>query len=778
MQLSTSLTFCVLALGLAQEPEGQAITGNPYHKTTAWRVWRDDPAPIADVASMIREDKEEKHVTITVEPIAEDARLYPLDEPEDGALVGFATSDKPSARYAGAWDDVYSSWSGLHGYVRSTWRGVDGSRSSVLDQIMHFVDGKKADMLRLGVNFVHQSTTGMAHTITNGYSLGMTRSYEDLYFADCLITSPAHNSFTDLVPERSRDLYIAHVATLFNSVGSSNSETMAITKMITVGAYLPPETKLLLKRNGLYPAALLFIWKAALPYDEPYGHELRHRVAYKAVGDREAYPEKYSAAGIDKGDASLAFHQYDDLAHMRNMIALARSMDVAPPEAIFDVSSTGAGVLRYALKKAAVVVQEAGEDVVLQVDTGGSYDLQGLPVGVRWTLLYGNRQTQVEQDPEDPSKFTVRVPWDDALPEGRTALALIANNGRFDSNPAILTIYRNKSSIPPNGGGPKDYNHPLTFTNLRPFVLDMQAQTVKPGKQLEFELQAIDPEGFPLRFHKRAGALGELDGNVFSWSCPRGTEEGSREVSLILSDGTSGNSYGGGKLTIHVGEPQQLAHITADVLHGPAPLTVEFSAKQSLGRDSRTTFAWSFSASKDEAKPLPFEERVQGREQQHTFDAPGLYTVQLVMRDRDEATEDQVTEVRVWVSAADVPSVERELRVESNGVRIAAGDETPVPFDHTSFGSVPLRRSLERRFLITNVGTKAMQLGSRTTAKLSGPETRGFKIVQMPRKRLGPGASTELVIAFSPRKPGEIRAQVVIGSGSHKMSFHIAARGD
>ncbi|MFB3892448.1 MAG: hypothetical protein ACE15C_10555 [Phycisphaerae bacterium] len=66
-----------------------------------------------------------------------------------------------------------------------------------------------------------------------------------------------------------------------------------------------------LKRNGLYIATLLYIWKASLPYEAPYDSELRHRVAYVAAGDQL----------IASYLINRTFHLYDDTAHMANMIA-------------------------------------------------------------------------------------------------------------------------------------------------------------------------------------------------------------------------------------------------------------------------------------------------------------------------------------------------------------------------------------------------------------------------------------------------------------------------
>ncbi|MDJ0521968.1 MAG: hypothetical protein QNJ90_07820, partial [Planctomycetota bacterium] len=519
------------AVGEEEGSEAKGAFQNPYFERAAWKVWRDDDMPVEGLLNMVREGKKKKQVQLTLKPPAKEGRIYPVaKKPGAEPAIVFEKRGTPSKTFAGMWDDAYSSWSGLHGYVRTRWRGADGSKVTVRGHIMDFVDQRPAAMLAAGVNFVHQSTTGMGHAITNGGSFDRTQGFEKLYFANLLVTSPAHASLTDHRPDYSTDLYTAHVPTLFNSVGSSNSETMAITKLAIAGAYLPPETKLLLKRNGLYAAALLYLWKAALPYDEPYAHELRHRIAYKAVGDRFAYSkiEKYGAAGIDRGDLSLPFHQYDDGAHMRAMTKLAQSMDVALPEALLSaLSDEGTADGGYSLRKSIVVIQEPGKDVKLEVSTAGSYDLQGLPLTKRWKLLYGNKQAKVTRSTEDPDEYVIRVPWDDALPEGRTAIALIANNGRFDSNPAIVTVYRKKAdALPPPGLSPQQYRWPGTHANRRPVILGLQDTYVKRGRKLELPLRAVDPEGFPVAFHKRAGEVGAIEGSRFTWTCPKKAPKG------------------------------------------------------------------------------------------------------------------------------------------------------------------------------------------------------------------------------------------------------------
>jgi len=140
----------------------------------------------------------------------------------------------------------------------------------------------------------------------------------------------------------------------------------------------------------------------------------------------------------------------------------------------------------------------------------------------------------------------------------------------------------------------------------------------------------VDPEGFGLRFFLRSGEVGELDGNVFSWKCPAKAKNGPRTVSVIASDGTSGNSYAGKRITVHVGKPKISARIAADRLVGAAPLTVNVSAAGSIG--ARLAYGWDFYAPALKRKPSAFEKLVQGKSVSHTFEKPGAYEIALTVR--------------------------------------------------------------------------------------------------------------------------------------------------
>ncbi len=765
----------LMALGVIQQqtkvedlPDGPKIH-NPYYPNSKWRVWRDNEAPIENVQTMVRKGKDKVGATITLAPTPVAKRIYPDGPLQKDKPIKWKTLTTPPKQFSGVWDDVYASWSGLHGYVRPTYRTIDDSavhlRPKGLDHIIHFVEIRKLnDLLRCGINFVHQSTTGMSHTITNGYGVPMTTTYEKVYFSDCLVTSPAHASYTEEWHDRTKDMLLALVPTLFNSVGSSNSETMAITKMMIAGGYLPPASKLALKREGLYPSALLYMWKASLPFEVPYDHELRHRIAYRAFGDERQHVGKYGHAGSERGNLSIAYHRYDEIAHMRAMIRMAESMTVLPPEAILDDITVEGGTSRYQLKKTALIMQEPGQDVTVRVSTAKSYDIADRPLTVRWKLLNGNHATTCVPG-ETPGTWVISVPWDETLPEGRTAIALIVNNGEHDGNPAIINVYRKRGDLPPPGG----YNYSSPHANKRPVLLGLQDQVVKAGKTVKLVLDAVDPEGQPVRYFKRAGEPGELKGNVYTLKMPRGKSAMDVAVTIIASDGSAGNSYAAKRVEFAIA-PRVFAHIECKQLVGAAPFTVNVSSKGSLPARGKVECGWEFNSPTSKSKAVAWKKMVHKATTTHTFKKPGLYEVALTVK--SGAKTDRET-VQVWVTNGPPPKPVGGIVIEGNGVRIAASDDSPCAFDHTQFGSVKDGKRKRRRFVIFNRGGAKLTISSKALT-IEGEHAKEFRFVKRQARRISPLGSTPFEIEFRPKGTGARTAQVTLKLGTETIRFAIA----
>ncbi len=742
---------------------------NPYFPQRKWKVWRLDEEAVRDARVFVPPATAPPSV---IELPAADKRWWPVAKPAKGRLFEF--THEPSKQFAGTWDDVYASWSGTHGWVRDRWAGPGGDEAvGIAGSIVGVVDQAPTEShFKLGINFYHQSTTGMAHTITNAVIPQNSEAYERLYFASGLLCSPCHLSLVEESAANAAlttDLYLTLMPTLFNSVGSSDSETMAITKLVIVGAHLKPEMKLLLKRSGLYASALLWLWKSCLPIEAEYDEEWRHRVAYAAVGDRFAFPGGYDAAGIARGDMCLDFHQYDDVEHLRRMIEAAKALDVAPPEAVVKLLEPRDASVRVALKKTIGVLQEAGQEAVLRVSTQESFDLAQRPLELRWKLLYGNRATRVARDPQDAAIWTIRVPWDESLPEGRTTLLLVANNGVHDGNPAAVTIYRKRGDLPPSGGGYNDYVYDTKFANRRPTLLGLQDVAVKPGETVNLTLRALDPEGQPLRYTKRAGDPGEFDGNVYIWKVPGKEAAGDRSLTVLCSDATSGSSYEAQTIALQV-KPKLFARINADVVAGPAPLTIKFTS----GANGKEKGDWAF-APRAPGKPvMPTAEASGVATVTKTFDTPGIYEAWLKVK---AGSEEEVAHLCVRVTDAPLQSGRSaQLVVEGNGVFVVDGDATPSTYDHTDFGALPKKskQGIERRFLLHNRGDAPLALG-KGAVTIEGAGAAAFSVVQAPRASVEGQGSSLLRLRFLPKTPGLYEATVEVKSREQRCRFAVRA---
>ena len=578
----TSLIFLLLIL-VVSDVQGVKIK-NPYHKIPRWKLWYLDATPVnLPDNKIISPPKVKKRLY----PDDADIKLYP------GRFLAYRNEDWPQRKYAGTWFDVYSSRDKGHSNIKPIWKGDHDNYVKIYNSVIHLKGGP---LHAMGANFTSQSTTGMGHDITNNEDR-MSRLEKYFYFADILTSGPAHISFRDHLNKGTTDRFQALAPIIYNSVGSSGSETMALTKMIIAGGYLPKEIKPILKLNGIYPSSILYLWKASLPYLVPYDNELRHRVAFNSAGDRS------DDKGYSHTRVSYYYNNYNDTAHMRNMVNLAKSMSVAPPIALLKTIEINGGKTIYSLKTTLLVHQGRSETIKLRISTEDCYDLQELPLNFRWKVLYGNKDTSINK--EDGSYvYNITIPKNNKLPKGRTSILLVANNGKFDSNPAIVNVYRTDG-----------------VDNLRPTLIGLEDKTILPGEKVEFDINSIDPEGFPVTLYRWAEEVGSLDGNTFTWECPPDQTDATKQLTIIASDGTCGNSYNSRQIKIQI--RSLIAVISADKLQGNAPLKVSFSSFGSRDKKGGSlSYFWEFDdgATSREQNPI------------HAFTKPGFYQVTLKVK--------------------------------------------------------------------------------------------------------------------------------------------------
>ncbi len=585
---SLCLTACLDGTDAAQNKTSSAAPPspfaysfrNPYYSATSWKLWFEDGTPVGGVT------------------LPRSGDIYSPQDPDPARPGLYMNYRKAGAanNYAGFQDDVYVSQDNNHSFMPNTWTGLNGNSISgiISGMVTATLVGPVASTL--GANFTSQSTTGMGHDIAN-FAAPVIANEQFYYFADCLRAGPAHVSYMDRTPTSSTDEYQALVPSLYNSVGSSGSEVAALAKLTLAAGYLPRDVKRNMKRAGIYPASLLYIWKAALPYQVPYDDELRHRVAYYSLGDHSDY------TGSNQTEYNFYYHQYDDNLHMKNMLQIAKSMVYPPPVAILKkVGITGGTVVNDTAKTSWLVQQAAGVPVTINVSPTDSYDIYKLPLTYRMKLLYGDPKTVIIQDPTTQD-FRIFVPGTARLPRGRTTVVLIANNGYFDSNPAAINIYRTS--------GPE---------NRRPVMRWPSDRTLLPGETFSATLSGTDPEGFPVRLSQWSGEVGVLAGSNYTWNIPPAQADGDHKVHFIASDGTAGNSQESKAVLISV--RSTVAELTSDITEGAAPLTVRFNAAGSRDKAGGTlSYAWDFDDGNSATSADPA----------HLFAEPGYYRVKLTV---------------------------------------------------------------------------------------------------------------------------------------------------
>ncbi|MCC6320664.1 MAG: S8 family serine peptidase [Phycisphaerales bacterium] len=95
---------------------------------------------------------------------------------------------------------------------------------------------------------------------------------------------------------------------------------------------------------------------------------------------------------------------------------------------------------------------------------------------------------------------------------------------------------------------------------------------------------------------------------------------------------------------------------------------------------------------------------------------------------------------------------------------IRAGDATPSLTDGTRFGSTPIGQSIQREFIIRNLGRKLLRLNGTPRILISGAAASDFSIIDLPAASIRAAQQDRLVIRFAPSAAGARRALITIAS--------------
>jgi len=542
---------------------------NPYHEEPLWRLWAETPEPLT-----LTIDGEERIFEVT----PEEERRFPVLPEERPLLESPPFEGVAESTAAGTWDDAYMSLDHGHTNLRSP-RG----QFVVGPKVRH---GNGETMIRLrmalGANFTSQSYARRGRHIVDDQANHLNTE-RHFYFANTVRATPAHASYKDNDAEAVHDDYDGLFSHSFQSVGQSGSEVRALEKMMLAGGAMRRGVKDELKRHGVYPSALLAIFKAALPLADaageplPYEHELRHRPAYAASGE-VGHPHWCSA--------NVHYHGYDERRHLAAMIELADALESPPPVAILscerlDVTRNGLTLVEGATSdprvKSASLTQarvwgNPGETVAVTIDLSKSYDLGDRELEFSCRPLFEEHEHIVVED-LGGGRFRVTANHDPELPKGRQPVICVTRNGGpVPSNPVFLNFYWPEENERPDFlgvplsrlsdaqreqlGADEWKEYPVTV-NRRPVVsfgIAGEALRARAGETVRVPFKAGDPEGFPVRVFRRAGEVGEVGDGELVWEVPADAEPGLEAVHLVFADGTGG--YTGRRVEFLVG-PQQ-----------------------------------------------------------------------------------------------------------------------------------------------------------------------------------------------------------------------------
>ncbi len=578
LRVAWALALCAgSAIGAAPDSQGDAVARilarlsplpddvprtimNPFHADPAWKLWALDPGPVTI-------DKPDFKGTFAVPDAGR--RRYPMLALKRGATE-LVLEPLGRRSIAGFWDDCYVSLDEHHTRLtRPKHQFIDGGKMRTARDVQ--------TLLELGANFTSQSYADRGRAIVDDI-LNNLNTERHFFFANCIRATPSHASYEDKHQDQVTDLYDGLFAHSYHSLGQSGSEVHALYKMMLAGACMPRSTKNLLKKHGAYAIALLTIFKAALPYadakgrDLPYEHEMRHRPVYSSHG---------TPSHAHYCPANAHYHGYDEKQHLRNMMDLARAMDSAPPVAV-------AKLLGFFVVKNGEVISDPAllgdqvkcisltnmrfwggpdETLAVRIDLNKSYDLQQRKLRFTCQALYPNQKNVIITE-ESPGIFRILVKHDPQMPKGRIPVICTASNGlSVPSNPVFVNFYwpgENELDdyFPIRGLSDEARQRidalglkrlPVTV-NRRPivdFAFPGDALRCAPGQRVSLDLQARDPEGFPVSVYRRSGQIGTVEQGRFIAPIPKTDRNKIYRVHFIFSDGTGG--YTGKQIKLIVG---------------------------------------------------------------------------------------------------------------------------------------------------------------------------------------------------------------------------------
>lgn len=157
----------------------------------------------------------------------------------------------------------------------------------------------------------------------------------------------------------------------------------------------------------------------------------------------------------------------------------------------------------------------------------------------------------------------------------------------------------------------------------------------------------------------------------------------------------------------------------------------------------------------------------------------GLHEAFVIIRSSDQFYPEFRFKIRGYGANSAAPEDQgaQALSVIGGGTAIDNGEKQTSSDAKTQFGSVALNQSLSHTFIISNYGTKPLNLTG-TKIRISGAHASDFNISQEPSSSIAPSAASSFQIRFAPKASGLRSATIIIESDDpNTPSFSFVVQG-
>ena len=309
----------------------------------------------------------------------------------------------------------------------------------------------------------------------------------------------------------------------------------------------------------------------------------------------------------------------------------------------------------------------------------------------------------------------------------------------------------------------------ISGANAGDFVVSQQpsGSTVSPGGSLTFQV-AFNPTTTGVRQATVLISNNDSDENPFNFAIKGlGTSTLDEEIEvlgngLVIESGDifpmSGDFTDVGSAEIS-GVPATATFVIRNIgyavlsLTGPPPYVAFMGANAS-----------EFSISSTPSTSIAIDSATTSFEV--TFTPAGLGIRQATVNIQSNDSDESPYTFTIQGEGIYDPTSLSEINITGNMIDIPDGDTSPLVADGTDFGSVEVigGHTATQEFVIYNIGSDDLVLGSNPIISISGTEAADFTIISNPATLVAPNSSVAFTVEFNPSATGTRAATISIGN--------------